>query len=285
MRLYYRISDQSYPKPKLIGATKEVCLMNFVKAFHKVIFGNDGPPAKNWIPPMTIIADRCEGKTQRMLSNTGIPVVFTDYGNAGSLRHALKLSIEECEDDELAYFCEDDYLHLDESPVLLSEGLWNSDYVTLYDHPDKYTSQYGGGEISKVYKTYLSHWRHTISTCMTFAAKRKTIKEDIEVWEKYTQDPHPHDHYIFSELNKEKQRKLAVCIPGSACHVDLEYSSRVNCLLIEPWAINLMISQLEYELSNNALYNQQKPWINEKFGWDKLVALDAVRESSRLSKN
>lgn len=282
MKLYYRISDNSYPKPKLVGATKEVCLMNFVKAFHEVIFGEDGPPKEDWVPPMTIIADKCEPKTQRMLAKTGIPVIFTDYGNAGSLIHALKLAIEECQDDDLIYFCEDDYLHLGDSLKLLKEGINYSDYLTLYDHPDKYTFQYSGGEYSKVFRTDTSHWRYTISTCMTFASKRKTIKEDIGVWEKFTRDPHPHDHYVFSELNKEKQRKLGLCIPGAACHIDLEYSLRLNRLFIEPWAIDLMINQLEYELVDVALYNQQKKWINEKQGWEKLMALDAVRQSGSL---
>lgn len=275
MKLYYRISDNSYKKPKLIGATKEVCLMNFVKAFHEVIFGPITPPPQDFISPMKIIADKCETKTVAMLQETGIPMVSTDYGNAGSLKHAIDLAIEECDDDELVYFVEDDYLHLGSAPCLLLEGIARAEYVTLYDHPDKYTGQYNGGEFSKVIKTASSHWRYTISTCMTFATKIKTLKEDYDVWKKYTDGVHPHDHHIFTELNKEKRRRLAVCIPGVACHCDLEYSTRVKRNLIEPWAIDLMCDELISQREcDNALTLKV---LNSKKGLEKLMLLDAWR--------
>lgn len=281
MKLFYRISDNSYPKPKLIGATKEVCLNNFVKSFNKVVFGQNQPPAKDFIPPMKIIADKCERKTVAMLSQTGIPIILTDYGNAGSLKHAINLAIQECQDDELVYFVEDDYLHLEESQMLLEDGIQRADYVTLYDHPDKYTSQYNFGEVSKVIRTERSHWRYTISTCMTFATKIKTLKEDIEVWEKFTNESHPPDHQIFSELGKEKNRNLAVCIPGAACHCDLEYSHRTKRMLIEPWAIELMCQELILEIGNKnySMLNDQARWIEQKHGLEKLMALDALRQS------
>lgn len=277
MKLYYRISDNSYPKTKLIGATKEVCLMNFVKAFQEVIFGPNLPPPEDWMAPMRIIADKCDRKTVRMLLETGMPVTLTDYGNAGSLKHAIKLAIEECHEDELVYFCEDDYLHLGMSPNLLEEGIKRADYVTLYDHPDKYTAQYNGGEFSKVIKTNSSHWRYTISTCMTFGTKIKTLKEDLDIWEKHIDGDHPHDHFIFTDLSKEKRRRLAVCIPGVACHTDLEYSGRVKKMLIEPWAIELMINELSEQIGVSA----RETWIQKKTGLDKLMALDAVLQTKK----
>src|SRR5205809_219162 len=100
MKLYYRISDKSYEKQKLIGATKEVCLMNFCRVFHNFIFGGS--------PQIRIIADRCERPTIKMLADAGLPFTMTDKGNAGSFRVALDLAIEEAADDEPVYFCEDD---------------------------------------------------------------------------------------------------------------------------------------------------------------------------------
>lgn len=263
--LYYRISDKGYQKSKLIGATKEVCLMNFCKAFSEQIFKED--------PEILVIADRCDRPTIKMLVDAGLPLEITDLGNAGSFRHALKLALER-EDDELIYFCEDDYLHLGSAPQLLKEGIKRAEYVTLYDHPDKYTRLYNGGEFSKVIKTTSSHWRYTCSTCMTFGSTVKILKEDLNVWEKHTNGNHPHDHKIFTELG-EKNRRLAVCLPGVACHTDLDFSSRMGTVLIDDWAIELMISELEFLLQS---FDQEikNSVIKDRSGWSKLVALDAL---------
>lgn len=272
MKLYYRISDKSYNKPKLIGADKATCLENFIISFQKIIYGNTTPPKEDWIPPIKIIADNCERKTVRFLTSTGLPIKLTNLGNAGSLIYSIKDAINSYNDDDLIYFCEDDYIHASSAVSLLEEGINVGDYVTLYDHPDKYTSYYDGGEISKVVRTQSSHWRYTISTCMTFATKVKTIKEDLPIWEKYTSESHPHDHKIFSSLKEIKKRKLSVCIPGAACHTDLTFSGQAGVILIEPWAINFMIEKLSRSLKEKAL----APWIQEKSGWKKLVALDSV---------
>ena len=285
MRLYYRISDNSYEKHKLIGATKEVCLMNFCKAFAPVIFG-DGPPPEGHVPPVKVICDNCSRKTIQMVHDTGLPFTLTAEGNAGSLRKALDIAIEECEDDELVYFCEDDYLHLGSAPTLLEEGIKRADYVTLYDHPDKYSRYYNGGEYSKVIRTASSHWRYTASTCMTFGTKVKKLREDKEIWDEFTSETHPHDHHIFTKLG-EKNRRLAVCIPGVACHVDLTFSSVISTMSIEHWAIQLMIDHIENELAEIVKQNVfrageyaelKKSMVVNKKGQERLMALDAMRQ-------
>lgn len=275
MKLYYRISDKSYEKQKLLGATKEVCLMNFCKAFAQEIF-NDESSVK-------IICDNCQRKTIKMVMDTGLPYMVTEAGNAGSLLTTLNLALEECKDDDIVYFCEDDYLHLGSAPKLLEEGIKRTDYITLYDHPDKYTRYYNGGEISKVIKTASSHWRYTASTCMTFGTKIGTLREDIEIWKKFTSETHPHDHKIFTELHDEKKRRLIVCIPGVACHTDLTLSGNVRHMLIDPWAIDLMIEELTNQLNDHEAVSEfafaamRDKLIANKQGWEKLVALDALR--------
>lgn len=241
MQLFYRISDKSYPKQKLIGATKQSCLDNFCEAFKEII-GNNCNDHK--AAPMTIIADNCGKETTQMVYETCIPVLVTEDGNAGALRTAISMALR-LPDEELVYFCEDDYLHLPTAPKLLEEGIKRADYVTLYDHPDKYTRDYNGGEFSKVIRTNSSHWRYTVSTCMTFGVKVKTLREDNEVWQKFIDGQHPHDHQIFTALGK-KNRRLAVCIPGAACHTDLEFSARMNKMSMEPWAIEMM-TELKYD--------------------------------------
>lgn len=262
-----------------MGATKEVCLANFCKAFAEFVFSGLENGSQ---PPIRIIADRCNRDTIKMLKNTGLPIIMMEKGNAGSLRATLELAIEENQEDELVYFCEDDYLHIDKSPDLLQQGIKRADYVTLYDHPDKYTSCYNGGEISKVIKTESSHWRYTTSTCMTFGTKVKTLKEDIEVWKEFTSESHPHDHFIFKKLTEIKRRRLAVCIPGAACHTDLTFSGKVHHVLMEPWAIEMMIKQRENDIeekldANSSSFIQMKELLlKNRKGWERLIALDAL---------
>ena len=289
MRLYYRISDNSYPKQKLPGTNKNTCLLNFLKSFRDVIFSKDVLDGKQK-PAMTIIADRCNKATMEIVNATGLPVLTTNLGNAGSVHYAIDLAIKECHDGELVYICEDDYLHLSNAPQLLREGISHSDYVTLYDHPDKYTNLYDMGETSKVTRTNSSHWKYTISTCMTFGTKVSTLKEDVEVFKKHVgvvdgSANHPVDHDIFCEL-RDKGRKLAVCIPGAACHTDLTFSGMVGALMIEPWAVQTMILELEDKLKNvekRIQPNDQEAFsalkasiLGNKTNWDKLVGLDAL---------
>ena len=270
IKIYYRISDNSYPKTKLIGATKEVCLRNFCHTFSEAISGQH----------VEVVCDNCHDATIKLVQDLGLPHIITADGNAGSLRLVLELALKH-DENTLIYSVEDDYLHLPIAPILLQEGIKRADYVTLYDHPDKYTRVYNGGEHSKVIRTATSHWRYTASTCMTFCTMVKTLREDIDVWLKHTDGPHPHDHRIFIELGK-KQRRLAVCIPGVACHTDLAFSKTMSTMLIDAWAIDLMIAELEKQLSglkldSNEEYHLMRKSLDVKCGKEKLMALDALR--------
>ena len=69
-----------------------------------------------------------------------------------------------------------------------------ADYVTLYDHPDKYMDHdkggpnpyiSNGGEVTRLVKTDNSHWKLTNSTTMTFASKVNTLKQDRDIWMKH----------------------------------------------------------------------------------------------------
>jgi hypothetical protein len=227
--------------------------------------------------PKTIIADNCNDETVELVKSKDVPYEVTNLGNAGSLLHTLKKALE-LPENELVYFVEDDYLHLPISPKLLEEGARRAEYLTLYDHPDKYTRCYNGGEESKVIKTESRHWRFTISTCMTFATKVGILREDFEVWQKYTSESHPHDHLIFMDL-KEKKRRLAVPIPGAACHTDLEFSGRMNQILIEPWAVDYMLEKLEVKIPDSPL---KESVLKGRTGWFRLVSLDALLSNPQV---
>lgn len=269
MKTIYRISDNSYPKVKLPGATKEFCLQNFISIFP--------------VDDMIIICDNCNSATIEMVKKQTLgkaELLFTNLSNAGSFRKAMDVAMS-FQNNELIYMAEDDYIYKSDLHLKdIIEALEIVDYVTLYDHPDKYQSEYNFGEKCTVFKTKATHWRTTSSTCMTFATKVKTLKEDWKVWETYTSETHPHDFKIFYTLKSQK-KDLAVSIPGLACHTDLTYPNSKNLDiddLIEPWAISLLDSELTSLVcrSDEALMLVKNLDLKEYQGYKKLMLLDAL---------
>ena len=187
MALYYlyRISDKGNTAGKLPHATKLHCFKNFIEHFG--------------MQNLLVFADNCLNETLKGMKDLGAEVTVLDnLGNAGSFQYILDYAINNLKEDDQVYLIEDDYLHLPNSRQILLEGLQIADYVTLYDHSDKYVSfkvdgnnHYieDNGEETKVLLTPSSHWKVTNSTTMTFAAKVKTLKEDYAVWSFFkTQD-------------------------------------------------------------------------------------------------
>ncbi|MCK9458615.1 MAG: hypothetical protein M0R80_03165 [Proteobacteria bacterium] len=207
MLIIYRISNtNSRGKPKVPGATKAFCLQNAWSMF----------PNADWL----FIADNCDEETIQLCEKKDFTFV-TNLGNCGAFRLALNLACNSLDDDDLIYLMEDDYLHNENSEAMLQQGLQKADYVTLYNHPDKFEKRYDFGEIAKVIRIGQTYWKHTISTTMTFAARAKTLKEDRDTWIKFTQGAVPHDHKAFCSLD----RALICPIPGLSCHMDLSDSN------------------------------------------------------------
>lgn len=213
MKIIYRISEGGYPKDKPEYITKINCLKNALTHFDE----ND----------FTLIADGIseEFKSEiRKIYNGKIERVNIGNG-AGTFNIALN-GIEGLDINEIVYFLEDDYLHKDGSQKILESGFdLGMDYVTLYDHPDKYLNPIEGGnpycegraEFTRVYLGEYSHWKLTNSTTMTFAAKVKTLKEDEGILRQWTAGEHPHDFQMFGDLQK-KGRRLVSSIPGYSTH-------------------------------------------------------------------
>ena len=81
-----------------------------------------------------------------------------------------------------------------------------------------------GSHSTEVFLTSGTHWKYTDSTTLTFAAKAKTLKEDMGVWIKHIQGSHPDDFQTFLEL-RECGRTIATPIPGLSTHADPLYQS------------------------------------------------------------
>lgn len=215
MKIYYRISDKGRRDSKPDFITPESCLNNFCKHFDKT--------------NITIIADNCEPSTIEMIYKY-IPkpsVFITSLGNSGSFVFTLKMAVtyDNLDDDTIVYMVEDDYLHYNGSYHILLEGFQYGDYVSLYDHPDKYMYNgvpnpyvHDGGEFTKVFLSENTHWKYTNSTTMTFASKIKTLRQDYDTIIQYCNQNIPLDFLMFCELIQKKSRKLVTPLPGRATH-------------------------------------------------------------------
>ncbi len=220
MRVIYRISDTGYNKIKPKYITNRNCLWNAINTFKDA----------DW----TIIADNTSEETNTMIAqycpSADINHVSVGHG-AGTFNLALDLALT-LDDNEIVYFIENDYLHRPNSMKLIEEGLEIGDYVTLYDHPDKYINgDVGGnpyitenGEVTRVLLTESVHWKITNATTMTFATKIKTLRQDEQVLRHYTSETYPRDFHMFIDLHS-RGRQLLSSIPGYSTHGETAWLS------------------------------------------------------------
>lgn len=227
IKCFYRLSDKARMAP---GCDWKLCFNNFIKNFN---------PSSNEI---LVFIDSCEPTTINeaieICTSHNFLYQITNYGNSLGFYKAVEEGLKE-EDDCIVYFVENDYLHRKYSKEAMIEifSLFGStNYVTLYDHPDKYYPYYWCNinkkyicfseiEEQRNFKSFIyyiqSGWWKTIpSTCMTFACKAKTLKEDIEIISKHTAHygaERPHDYEMFIDL-LNKGRLLFSPMPSYSCH-------------------------------------------------------------------
>jgi len=215
MKIIYRISDAGYSKVKPKYITNRNCLWNAVNTFQDVAF-------EDW----TVIADNVSEETDVMIQSY-IPRERIEYVSVGHGAGTFNLALDKAltfNDNEIVYFIENDYLHLPNSKKIIEEGLneIGADFVSLYDHPDKYidgANPYvqGGGEMTRVMLSTSSHWKATNSTTMTFASKVKTLRKTENILREYTQGSYPRDFDMFVHLYNSAHY-LVTPIPGYSTH-------------------------------------------------------------------
>lgn len=129
-----------------------------------------------------------------------------------------------------------DYLYTEDAADIIKEGLDISNYVSGYDHPDKYMNYdeggpnpyiKDGGELTRVVMTKNKHWKFTNSCCMTFATRVSTLEMDRDVYVKYCNGNNIADFGIFCELIQSRQRKLVSPIPSVSTHTETLFLARL----------------------------------------------------------
>ncbi|MCB4406960.1 hypothetical protein [Synechococcus sp. MU1642] len=156
-----------------------------------------------------------------------LPFVYrTSRGNCGSFRLSLRLA--SLHPAKIFYFVEDDHLHLPGQKKWLRQGLNHFDFVSLYDHPDKYLAEMYAGLTRRIVLTSVGHFASVPSTVMTFACREKTLASSAKIMlkEKFTGNAlsWPNDHDLFLEL-KNRGYTLGTSIPGRSTHCEAKLLS------------------------------------------------------------
>jgi len=182
-------------------------------------------------------------KRHFILDQNNYPVIQIKEGNEGGsfckmLDHVLSRSFSS---DTIIYFLEDDYLHRPDWVSVMREGIAipEIDYLTLYDHRDKYFHPNYKGLKSELFLTESTHWRVTPSTTNTYAMKFKTLKRDQDLHFAFSKDKKiSEDHAKFCALS-DKGSKLISPIPGWSCHMEPEFASPcIDWQAVQEFSVN-----------------------------------------------
>jgi len=139
------------------------------------------------------------------------------FGAAKEMYRISKELSEDMEGDDLFYFMENDYLHVEgwveEVKTLYSEfkGL---NYVTLYDHNDKYIHMHLYEDlVSKIFASSTRHWRTVPNTCGSYIVPKKLFIEDYDIHSGLEGDANK-----WAWLSENRNRFLLSPLPGLSTH-------------------------------------------------------------------
>jgi hypothetical protein len=178
--------------------SKRLALISFLRALGEapgsdVAFVNNGP----------VPADRLE-----LMQRTGSPVLQIDAANSrASFRYAQRYAIEsDWADDDVVFFCEDDYLHtpevlaaLDKAARALPEVAYFLPYGSTRDHPlgslehfEECTPK--GWQDGTATDVDGQPWRPALAPTSTFAARVGALRQDYGI---FVQSHLPYrNHYL-----------------------------------------------------------------------------------------
>jgi len=199
------------------GISKEQCVKNLIESIH-----ND--PNVNFT---FLLDDTGHNNSKHFLEKQFNHKVVRFQG--GSEYKSFRFMLDYVSDlnlpnETIIYFLEDDYLHRTGWPGILREAYDELDveFVSLYDHKDKYILPMYRTLKSQIFITSSTHWRGIPSTVNTFSTRAGTLRECMPTILKYDDtgppETRPYDHYRWLELEKQGNTLISP-IPGWSTHL------------------------------------------------------------------
>jgi hypothetical protein len=126
--------------------------------------------------------------------------------------------------EAVIFFCEDDYLYRHDAFEKAYRFMKKhpNDFISLYDHPDRYrdSSRQNEPNLPRYNLELLwecnHHWRTSISTCHSFVATMKSLIQNDEFLLRASNELGDHD--MWKQIWKNGKSKLYGAIPGLASH-------------------------------------------------------------------
>jgi hypothetical protein len=147
--------------------------------------------------------------------------IALEFLEAGSDKNSALITLHymmqyPCADTDIAYMLENDYMH---QPGWVSKvfELYTStvpfDYLSLYDHRDKYFLPMYADLQAKLFHSSTHHWRTAPSSCGSFLSRFARFRSDYDVCRMGLPD-----YFFFNELINVRKRVLLTPIPGLSTH-------------------------------------------------------------------
>lgn len=194
---------------------------SYQKCYHSV---------KNTKVDLTVLLDGTISNHHFPFDGNDNIIEYSGGNDAASFKFCLDVIMKSnLQDDDIVYIVEDDYMHRPNWELVMKEAFdtFDVDYVTLYDHPDKYFLPMYDQLQSKILHTQTVHWRTTPSTCNTYAGKWKTFKKHWETHVKFCLPEYTHDGYDHTKFMSlwEQGSNLISSIPGYSTHCEIPFLS------------------------------------------------------------
>lgn len=264
MQVFCQVTDQDSQEINMPGVGKWECLRALYHGF---------PPEI-----IKIYAHGCTQETMERLEHIGSEVIETVGNKRDVLLEMMKDAIDS---GDYAYFTDDAHIHHFDAYAVLMEGVGQSEYISLYDEPLKYTN--GVAVAGRLSRGQNCHWLLSDQAGFTFSASPKAMKDDLDVFEEYQVTGNLPG--VWKQI-EQRGKPIASAIPGLVQTINMSNHVVNGILTLEGWATDLMIDMVSDELLT------QKPRLLQTIAWirshtenpvDILKMLEKAKENPAFS--